>query len=401
MRSIKPFTIIIAVITVLVCSYLVSARIEGRPSCQQDSSTEIMATGQRRVPVMTTPVTMRDFEERLLVQGNLEAKNIAMVPARLASTIEVIYVDEGDYVTEGRTRLFKLDSLRLRKSLEMSRQALKIAECGLNEKIANLERVDADYQKAAIDYERFEKLLKDGIVSIDEFERSESRCKQARAMHKHARTLVDLAGEQLRQADAAVDIAKKDLRDSLVYAPISGRVSKRFQEPGEMGDTGKPVIRIEDPAVIEVSALLPAQYYPRIRLGETKMRIRVSGFDIKEQIISYKSPTIHPKLRTFEIKCVLKNPPEYVVPGSMSEIEVVLQRHKALGVPLAAIQERAGRTVMFTIDKDVASMAEVKTGIETDGWIELIGQGVRENTSIVTMGQFLLEDGSKISIQKG
>ena len=58
-------------------------------------------------------------------------------------------------------------------------------------------------------------------------------------------------------------MAQKDLRDALVYAPISGVVSKRYKEPGEMGGAGQPVIRLEDPAVVEAVALLPARLLPQ------------------------------------------------------------------------------------------------------------------------------------------
>jgi multidrug efflux pump subunit AcrA (membrane-fusion protein) len=85
----------------------------------------------------------------------------------------------------------------------------------------------------------------------------------------------------------------------------------------------------------------------------------------------------------------------------MAEIEVFLERHKGLGVPNVAIQERAGRTVVFLVEDDVAHMVEVKTGIETDGWTEVTGLTLKENDPVVTMGQFLLEENTKVIVQKG
>ncbi|MBW1901572.1 MAG: efflux RND transporter periplasmic adaptor subunit [Deltaproteobacteria bacterium] len=400
-RKVKVHAILAVLTIVFACGYWVYAHLNPQSPIKTVHSEETVTDKAHRVPVVITPVSIRNFEERLVVQGNLEARNIALVHARVDATIESIFVDEGDDVVAGKTKLFKIDSLKLEKAAEVRRQALAVADCALNEKNANLERVEADLYKADIDYERSKKLLKDSTISSDEFERVESRHKQAVASHKHAQTLINLAKEQKRQAEAALEMAKKDFRDALVYAPISGKISQRFQEPGEMGDKKKPLLKIVDPSVIEVSAFLPAEYYPLIRQDETPMRIRVYGIELDEQVISYKSPTIHQKLRTFEIKCVVEAPPEGVVPGAMAEIEVLLAQRQGLGVPTVSLQQRGGRTVVFLVEKDVARMVEVETGFESDGWIELKGESLREKATVVTMGQFLLEEGTRVTVQKG
>ena len=61
----------------------------------------------RRIAVVTTAAARRTFEERVVVQGNVEAKNVALVPARLKATITALYVDEGDVVKAGETRLLQ------------------------------------------------------------------------------------------------------------------------------------------------------------------------------------------------------------------------------------------------------------------------------------------------------
>jgi multidrug efflux pump subunit AcrA (membrane-fusion protein) len=393
-RKIKPLKLTLVIGIAVGCSFFVH-HLFG------ESEPKKLAKSDDRVPVVLTPVKMRDFEESLKVQGNLEAKNIAMVSSRVDATIDSIFVDEGDTVIAGETKLFQIDSLKLQKAVEVSRQSLEVAKCAFTEKKANLERVEADLHKAKIDYERFKKLVKDKIVSDDEFERIESRYKQSMALHKHAKTLVDLAEEQQKQTKAALAMTEKDLRDSLVYAPISGKITKRFQEPGEMGDKKAPVLRIEDPSVIEVSAFLPAKYYSLVLPGKTKVRIRVYEVDMDEQVISYKSPTADSKLRTLEIKCLLKNPPEGVFPGAMAEIEVLLQQHKGLGVPLISLQKRGDRTVVFSVDRDTAHMMEVETGLETDGWIEIKAGALEENKPVVTMGHFILEEGTAVVIREG
>jgi len=155
-----------------------------------------MESDLRRIPVVLTPVSLRQFEERLVVQGNVQAKTFATVAARIAGTIEQMYVDEGDYVQGRTTKLFEIDAMKLQKTVEIRRQELAVARYAILEKEANLERVKVDLHKAEIDFDRYQRLYADSAVSSDVVEQYESRYKQAQALHKHASTLVDPAVEQ-------------------------------------------------------------------------------------------------------------------------------------------------------------------------------------------------------------
>ncbi|MCC6696317.1 MAG: efflux RND transporter periplasmic adaptor subunit [Candidatus Hydrogenedentes bacterium] len=352
------------------------------------------------VPVRITPAETRAFVEELRVQGTLEAKNAATVSARVAGTIEHIFVEEGDSVVAGETPLFQIDSVKLQRAVDVSRQQLQVARCGRAESEANLQRLEAILDKAKADYERYARLYQEHVGSLSRVEQYESEYKQASAAIKHAQSQVSLAGEQVRQAEAALGIAEKDLHDSRVMAPISGRVCAKLLEEGEMAGSGQAVLHIEDPQVLEVSALLPASHYARIVQGETKACLDVYGEKLAGQVISYKSPTIDPKLRTFEIKCLITNPPANVVPGAMADISVYLSQRDGLGVPAAAIQLRSGRPVVFVAEGQSARMVEIEPGLETTGWKECRGDSVQPGAQIVTMGQFLLNDGSPIAIQK-
>jgi RND family efflux transporter MFP subunit len=353
------------------------------------------------VAVVLTPVERRRFEERLVVQGSVEARNSALVTPRQKAPIEAIFVREGAPVVAGKTELFQTDSLKLRKTFEIRRAELAVAKCALREKEASLERVQVQLEKAVLDERRHKRLFERQIESTDTYETYACQLREAQALVKHGKSLVDLAAAQEQQAVHAVASAEKDLKDTLVLAPISGRVSERFQEPGEMGEVGKPVLRIDDLSLVEVSAFLPAALYPRIAEGKTRFHVRTGALDLGERTVSYRSPTIDAKLRTFEVKCVVKDPPDGAAPGAMAVARVVLRRHEALGVPLPAVQARRGGKVVFVVKDGKARMVEVTTGLETDGWVAIQGDGLAEGTPVVTMGQFLLNDGTPVDVQKG
>ncbi len=366
----------------------------------QESGAPERASAQKRTTVVTTAAATREFERTLVVQGNVETKSFAMVSPRIPGTIEAIFVDEGAAVIAGRTKLLQTDAANLERSLQIKQHATTVAQCSRREAVANLEKIDVDLHKAELDYNRFQRLLEKQAVTTDAFEQQQSRYQQLQAARKLAEAQVDLTAAKEDQSRAELAMARKDLADAVVSAPISGKVSLRLQEPGEMGSPGRAVLRIDDTSVVEVAAFLPAPYYASVVPGQTAMRINVSGIDVGRQVITYKSPTIQPKLRTFEIKCVLRDPPAGVTSGAMAQIVVVLESRQGLGVPSAAFQERGGRSVVFVVENDAARAVPVETGIESDGWTEIRAGDLKEAAPVVTIGQYMIEAGTPVVIQQ-
>lgn len=391
----------VILIAVLVTGYLARNRLLATHTATEPPTTVKEPAETTAVPVVVTLAEKRQFSDIIRVQGNLETQNFAMVSPRIPGTIEKLFVDEGDAVIAGKTKLFTIDAVKIERALDIARQNVAVSRCMLLERKANQEKVEADLYKAKLDYNRFEKLLKKEVVTSSDFELQELRFKQANASSKHAKTSVDLAREQVIQAEAVQAIAEKDLKDTIIYAPLTGVVSQRFMEPGEMGDMGKPVLCIEDTSLIDVSAFLPSQHYNQIKLGETKMNITVDDICVNDLTITYKSPTINPKLRTFEIKSTIKNPPDGVVPGALAEIKATFDSRTSMGVPAVSILPRTHGQIVFIIRDGKACEVPVKTGWKNEGWIEILDGDVPAGAPIVSMGQNQLNNGLTVNIQKG
>jgi HlyD family secretion protein len=395
-RRIGSFAIVLVVIAVIGAGgYYLNNRIRAG---QADSPEQTM---QQRTPVVTTPVAIREFQRSLAVQGNLEAKNSAMVSPRIPGILEAVFVDEGDAVRANETKLFQTDAANLKENLEISRHSLRVAQYAKQQALASLEKTRADLHKTKLDYDRFKRLFEKQAVTADAFEQQESKYLQLQASEKLSATQVDLAAAQEDQANAALVIAQKNLADTTIYAPVSGKVSMRLLEPGEMGSPGVPVVRIDDISLIETCAYLPASYYSEVIPDKTMIEVVISDKNLGQFPVSYKSPTINPKLRTFEVKCLIDNESENIAPGAMAQIRVVLESKQGLSVSSTAIQQRGGKTVVFTVSDDKARMVELQTGIENDGWTEVISDKLNEQSLVVCMGQDMLEDGQVVSVQEG
>ncbi len=309
-----------------------------------------------------------------------------------------MYVNEGDMVTAGKTKLFEVDSIKLNDAVEISKQDYAVAEQGVNVAEAGLDQVNAQLRKAEADLKRLTNLYEKEVVTKDTLEKIQTGYDQLVAGKKQAESGVALAKERRKQAEVALRISRKNLSDATIHAPISGRVSHRFSEIGEMAAPGMPVIRIENTRLLEASAFLPAEYFAQITTGGTKVHLAASGIDLGLRPVSYKSPTINPKLRTFEVKAIINNPPAGVAPGAMVDFSAVIARRTGMGVPSDCIQTRGGKDVLFVADGGRTAMKIVKKGIESEGYVEISGSDLNEGDRVITEGQNFLEDGSPIMI---
>ena len=358
----------------------------------------------REVPVSLGQARSMVFERKLPLSGAVEARDFALVSPRVGGPLEKVFAREGDVVTAGKTKLFQTDSLKLTKAVEIARQVLAVAKCAVREKQANAESIDADRRKARLDFDRAKRLVGDRVISKSEYDEKEQEFLAEQARLKHAKALVDLAREQAKQAELSLAVAEKDLRDSLVLAPIDGVVAERFREPGEMGVVGGAVVRIENPKVLEVSAYAPEEYYGDIEVGKTPLRVRVGRLDLGRSKVSYKSPTVSSDLRTFEIKCVIEAPPRGVAPGRIAHVEAILGERKGVGAPRDSVERRGGKAVVFTVRDGKAKAVVVVPGIENDGWVEMRSPDGKARSAltpgapVIVEGQDFVEDGTPVSV---
>lgn len=131
--------------------------------------------GREAVTVALEEVKCFRFEDTVKVQGSLKSKNYALVSSRTDNLIEEIFVREGDHVVGDETKLFRLDSLRLEKEVQIARRDLQAARFSVQEKMANLRKTEVELYKAELDYNRYRTLYEESAVSKSAFEDEQSR----------------------------------------------------------------------------------------------------------------------------------------------------------------------------------------------------------------------------------
>lgn len=390
--------IIVTAVAVIVAGIFFGSRLMGDSSPK--TAPETTPEQLQGLPVVLSEIRSMVFKEQAKVSGNVGAVRTALVSARVPGIIDDIFVDEGDAVIAGVTRLFQTDHLKLERAMEIAAHQVDVATAAVDARRATLARVEANIEKIQLDLERYQRLREQGAVTQNVLEIQETLMKSATAELAEVEAGLLLAQTQEKQAKSNLSISRKDLSDALVIAPISGKVSRRLMEPGEMAAPGTPVIRIDDLSLVEISAFLPEDHYARVLPGKTRLSAIVQGVDIEEMTVTFKNPVIHQKLRTFEIKARLENPPVGVVPGAMAEVTVTLVERQGLGIPREAVLRRSQGPAFFSVLDGCALLVPIQTGLETDGWMEITGEGLAPGMPVVRMGQERLNDGIPVTAVK-
>ena len=364
--------------------------------CSKKEDTE--STSQTvAVKVKTGSLTPMRFRRQIQVQGCIQPVNSAKIAARMAGNLDALKVKEGDRVKTGDI-LFQTDQVNLQNQVLIAEQNLKVAQQNKSIAEADLKIAKTNLEKARLDFERDETLFKRNVITKQAFENMEVAWKNAQATTEKAEVALAYKDVLIAQAETSLQIARKNLADSIIRAPYGGVITAKYHEPGEFVANGTAVLAMEDQTNLEASLFVSSIYYPAIS-PETTVLLTLHGLELCRAKLSYISPSIDPLTRTFEIKANLPNQPN-LISGTLCDIMVLLAERDGFGLPSDAILSRAGgQSVVFAVNGDSAEEIPVTTGFTTDGFTEILGNYDLKERQFVIEGQYFLNNGSRIEIQ--
>ena len=349
------------------------------------------------VKVKAESLTPMRFRRQIKVQGCIQPVNSAKIAARMAGSIDALKVKEGDRVKAGDI-LFQTDQINLQNQVLIAEQNLKVAQENKTMAEADLKIAKTNLEKARLDYEREETLFKRNVITKKDFESAEVTWKNAQATAEKTETALSSRDVLIKQAQTSLDIARKNLADSMIRAPYDGVITAKYHETGEFVANGTAVLAMEDQTHLEASLFVSSIYYPAMS-ADTTVVLSLRGQELCRAKLSYISPSIDSLTRTFEIKANLPSQPN-LISGTLCDIMVILAERDGFGLPSDAILSRAnGKSVVFAVNGDSSEEVFVTTGFTTDGFTEILDSDALKDRQFVVEGQFFLNDGSRVYIQ--
>ncbi|MDO9598541.1 MAG: efflux RND transporter periplasmic adaptor subunit [Azoarcus sp.] len=269
------------------------------------------------------------------VEATIEAVRQATLAAQVAGRVLDLRVDAGDRVRAGDL-LLSIDAAE-------AVQAVAGAQAGVAQAEANRIKARADFDRSRSLFER--KFI------------SQSGLDQAR-------TALDAAEAQLRAAQAGRGQASTVQGYTRIAAPISGVVSARHVEPGEMAQPGRELVTIHDPAALRAVADVSQQRIAALGGGALKARIELpdSGRWIDATAVTVL-PSADARTHTVRVRVDLPLGIEGVVPGSFARVHFVSAERSRLVVPAAAVVRRGELTAVYVADdKGGFSLRQLRLG---------------------------------------
>ncbi len=355
--------------------------------------------GERETRVNIMQLEKRNFRRQIPLQGTVMPVEYATISAKINGTLEILKVDEGDRRKKGDF-LFGIDRQVLENQVVVKEDEIKVKEAALKNAEFALKSVEISCYKAKLDYDRALTLRKSNAISQSEFESIETLYKKQQNDVLSAQAEIVTSKAQLKQAQSDLEIAKKNLDDSVIKAPFDCVIADKYVEEKEYVSAGQNILKLENHNDLEVICYISAVYYNQVEPGKTRVEfVDGDGKVLGEAKVSYRSPGIDPESRTFKMKiAVPKDVP--LVSGMLCELKIILEEKEAYGLPSTAVLLRAGgRMIAYTInDQSRAESVEVKTGITDGGYSEILNASGLLGKRFVISGQTFINNGSLLRI---
>lgn len=335
------------------------------------------------VPVEIAKTRLADLAHTLNTTGEIIPFAEVAVAPKVSGRVAVIHVKVGDRVSRGQV-LLELDATE-------ARNAKTMAEAGVGVARANLNKAKQGLADAELDYNRTKALYDSQAVSKAQFEQAES-------MLNNARIGVELAGEQLKQAEATLQNAEETYNNFTVTSPLSGLVATVNIENGELAGPQATALTVVELATVKVKVNLSENAVVSIKKGaEVPVTINSLNKTLTGTVASV-APKADPATRAFPVEIHLNNKDGDLKAGMVAVLD--LQTGLSQGtvtVPVDALLERDGQYWVYVLEDGKAKEVTVKKGI-TDGQLVEITEGLQEGQDVIVSGNHLVTDGQRVKV---
>lgn len=383
----------------IICSVIVILSIIGCGSKNNNSNAEMVGKNKKIVPVIVTTVKRADIEDRTYSKGTFYPMEEAIISPKMSGKITAILVDEGDEVKKDQV-VARLDDTQFVLGEKRAKEGLLQAEAGLAQSEAGLARAEANLEKIKRDYEKMKRLQEKSSIAIQRFEDAESGYRIAEASLKEARARIRLASAQVEQARASLDLAQTQIEDTKITSPITGIITKKNMNLGEMGKPGKGIFVVEYLDVLELRADISSLLLGKLKI-DMPVRLFVGGIDKPIMATITKiSPSVDRRLRTVEIKVRVDNKEKRLTSGLFASVELILDRRlNVLTLPKETLVKQDSEVFVYKIIDNTAQKTQVMIGIKQERFVE-VNSELMEGDIVVISGQNNLQGGEKVQVQE-
>jgi RND family efflux transporter MFP subunit len=382
--------LLLGVSLLLAALFLTSCKSDYQAS-QRQGQGRPDAPAPRKVKI--TAVAETPFGETVTANGTLAAYDQTTVSVKVPGRVRTITVDLGSVVSRGQViALVDSEDYRLRvqqaeASLAQARARLGLAPDGTDdrvdpEKTATVRQARAVLDEARYSRDRAARLVEQGVIAKAEFDSATATFKVAEGRYQDAYEEIRNRQGVLAQRRSELALARQQLKDTSVVAPMDGIVQEKRTSLGEYLAAGAPVVDIVRMDPLRLRAEIPERESHTVRTGQD-VRVTVEGDQtVYVGKIMRLSPVIAEQNRMLVVEADVRNNGK-LRPGSFAHAEIVTNDAKmAVTVPNNAIVTFAGIEKVIVVQNGKALEKPITTGRRNADFTEIVS-GVSVGEKVV------------------
>ena len=420
--KIRKRTLFVVFLFIVVIGFLAFRIINTLKERQQEEAQKSQVIEEIVIPVRTALVEKGEVNSFLKVTGVVEANETVRVTSEIMGQAKEIKVKDSEEIKKGDV-LIVLGNEQIKIQVAQAQATLDSIQASYDKiksgaRPQEIKQAESAVLQAKINrdgaeenYLRMEKLFSEKAISEQQYEQAKNQYEIADAQYQSARESYELVIEgaseedlksfeaQVRQAKAALDIAKYQLKNTQITAPISGKATSITVSSGEMISPSMPLLTIIDISRIFVKVGISEKDISKIKIGQTVV-LEIDAFPeeiFKGEVVS-KGVAVDQISKTLEVKIEILQP-EVVIPiGVFARGDILVKTNKnALIIPSSALSRKKDGIYVYVIEEGIARQKEVELGIIQDERIEILA-GLSIGQEIVVSGNQELEDGLEVNV---
>jgi multidrug efflux pump subunit AcrA (membrane-fusion protein) len=456
-RNKRARILILAVLGIVVVSALIpTITILFFPS--EDAGDSARAFGSDSIERGT--VAKKAVSDDIEVLGQIVYLEKVNISSKVAGRLEQLYIHEGQTVEKGEL-IAEIERLPLEinlkeqqaemevaaRSMDLAKAKYENAIRGLEIKLKTIEKANADLNDKKVSFENMERMLKNKDELFKMGGISESDMESLKAQHttlytkyllaksdldiqlvgfrdeditaegyelpvsdakkyellkvlntKMERAELEASKSKITQMEKNIESTLMLISETYIRSPLTGYVVAKNMESGEMVKNESVIGIIVNISRVFVSMNINERDIKAIKRNQSvEFTVDALGDEILKGRVDRITPALDPKTRTIEVKAIVNNPENRMLPGMFARAKIIMseQTEKILIPSAALVKKDEKEAEVYLVSKNIVFKQKVKPGREHGSDIE-ITEGLSEGDEIIVKGVTMAYPGMKL-----
>ena len=322
-----------------------------------------LKSADQMLAVKVTELSFGSVDKTLTLPGNIEAIEQATLYAHVSGYLKKLLVDEGDVV--------KKDQL--------------LGVIDAPDIIQEFRNAKSEYDFKETTRKRYQELLKENVVSQQEYDKVNAEANQSKARYENASANLDYTS---------------------VRAPFAGSIARRFKYPGDFisaptkGGVPSPLFLLVNERNLRVVVNIPQKEMSSVSVGHL-VDIRVDTFPDRKFSgeVSRVDAVLDEATKTQRALIDIQNPGDDLHTGMYASIVLhAVRKDDVPMLPKDAVLTDGDHSYVYSVDQGLVKKVPVEIGDTENGLTEIRSPVFSKKSVFVVGGGQVLADHQKVEV---